>query len=365
MNVYVREVSKELSRRGLKIDVFTRWKVPSASKIVNCHGVRVVHLEAGPKAPCDKELLPQYLPEFLSELTSFTNTNHYSILHSHYWLSGWVAGKLKKAWGIPLIHMFHTLGRLKEERELRLEIEEETISLAEAIIASNPTERDHLVEHYHADRAKIEVIPCGIDLGLFRPLDKTESRRRLRLPEGRYLLFAGRVDPVKGLDTLLKAVALLAKEHPNIKLLIVGGGSPDEEMDRLRGMAEQLQIEDLVEFVGPKPQKLLPYFYSLADASILPSKYESFGLAGLEAMACATPLIASRVGGLPFLVQHRENGLLFSPGDERQLADSIEWVLRDDNLRMELGSRAREQAKGFSWKTVADSISSLYERYVR
>ncbi len=364
MNVYIREVSRELSKRGFTIDIFTRWKEPSASRIVNYDGVRVVHVEAGPKGPSDKNDLHKYLPRFLDELKDFVQGNQYHILHSHYWLSGWVGGKLKKAWNIPLIHMFHTLGRLKEEREPRLEVEQETIAVAESIIASNPAERDHLIEHYQADPEKIEVIPCGVDLGLFRPMDKAESRRRLGLPEGRYLLFVGRIDPVKGIDTLLSAMALLFRRHPETRLLIVGDGSPDQERDRLTERCKVLGLDGSVKFLGSKPQNLLPYLYSLAQACILPSRYESFGLVGLEAMACGAPVIASNVGGLSFLVEHEENGLLFPAGDERELAEKIELVLEDDGLRQKLGGQGRERAQGFSWKTVARSISALYQRYV-
>lgn len=364
MNVYIRELSSELSRRGFEIDVFTRWKVPSASEIVNYDGVRVIHLEAGPKGPCDKNLLPQYLPEFLSELTSFTGDNHYSILHSHYWLSGWVAGKLQRAWGIPLIHMFHTLGRLRQGKWCRGEVEEETISLANEIIASNPAEKDHLIEHYNADPDKIEVIPCGVDLRLFKPVDKIKGRRSSGLVKRRYLLFVGRIDPLKRLDTLIKAMAVLAPSYPELRCLVIGGEHGNQYLNELRTMVRKFGLEGFVHFLGAKPQPLLPYFYSLAEACVLPSDYESFGLVGLESMACGTPLIASRVGGLSFLVQDGVNGLLFTPGEERELADRMDLLLRDSKLRDYLGSQALERAKGFSWEIVADSISSLYERYV-
>lgn len=364
MNVYIREVSKELAKMGFTIDVFTRWKEPSASRIVHYDGVRVIHLEAGPKGPSDKSHIRRYLPQFLSQLKDFASENHYDILHSHYWLSGWVGGKLKRAWNVPLIHMFHTLGRLKEEREPRLKVEQETIALAESIIASNPTEKEHLVEHYRADPAKIEVIPCGVDLNLFKPMDKRKARRRLGLPEGRYLLYVGRIDPVKGLDSLLRAMANLARPDRHVRLLIVGDGSPDRERERLNGLSQTLGLDGSVQFLGSKPQNLLPYFYSSAEACILPSKYESFGLVGLEAMACGTPVIASNVGGLSFLFQHNKSGLLFSPGDEEELLEKIELVLEDDRLRQRLGRQGRERAQGFSWQSVAQSISALYERYL-
>ncbi len=382
MNVYVRELSRELGKRGFAVDIFTRSQDPTIRRVVNfAKGVRVIHLKAGPQIPYDKNCLWWNLEEFLTNLLNFAEEEeiNYDIIHSHYWLSGSLAAKLREKWNIPLIHRFHTLGVLKnkvargeQEKEpwMRLQIEQEIIHSADRLVAANSEEKSWLVYHYQASPDNIEVIPCGVDLDLFRPIDRELAREFLNLPRRRHFLFVGRIEPIKGIDTLLKAMALLT-DDPDLKgdeigLLIVGGEQDSgnslshREMRRLKGLAASLGLQKTVLFLGAQPQDQLPYYYSVAEACILLSRYESCGMVALEAMACGRPIIASKVGGLPYTVVEGETGFLVPEGDERIAASRMKLIL-SNGLRPRLGYKAIQRAKQFGWPLIADQIISLYE----
>lgn len=382
MNVYVRELSRELGKRGFAVDIFTRSQHSTIPPVVNfAKGVRIIHLKAGPQIPYDKNCLWWNLDEFLANLLDFTEEEeiNYDIIHSHYWLSGWLAAKLRERWKIPLIHRFHTLGILKnrvargeQEKEpwIRLQIEQEIIHSADRIVAANSAEESWLVYHYQASPEKIEVIPCGVDLDLFRPINKEWAREFLNLPRKKYFLFVGRIEPIKGIDTLLKAMALLT-DDPDLKgdeigLLIIGGEQNSgnsfshREMQRLKELAANLGLQKVVLFLGAQPQDQLPYFYSAAEACILLSRYESCGMVALEAMACGRPIIASKVGGLRYTVVEGETGFLVPEGDERIAASRMKLIL-SNGLRPRLGYQAIQRAKQFGWPLITDQIISLYE----
>ncbi len=381
MNVYVRELSRELGERGFAIDIFTRSQHPTIPRVVNfAKGVRIIHLKAGPQIPYDKNCLWWNLEEFLANLLDFTEKEeiNYDIIHSHYWLSGWLAAKLRERWNIPLIHMFHTSGVLKnlvarggQEKEpwIRLRVEQEIIHSADRLVAASPAEKSWLVYHYQVPSEKIEVIPCGVDLDLFRPINKEWARKFLNLPRKKYLLFVGRIEPIKGIDTLLKAMALLT-EDPDLKedeigLLIIGGELDSSsylshrEMQRLKGLAASLGLQKAVIFLGAQPQDKLPYFYSVAEACTLLSRYESCGMVALEAMACGRPIIASKVGGLPFTIVEGETGFLVPEGNERIAASRMKLIL-SNGLRPRLGGQAVRRAKQFGWPLITEQIISLY-----
>ncbi|OGO04704.1 MAG: hypothetical protein A2Y73_01265 [Chloroflexi bacterium RBG_13_56_8] len=385
MNVYVRELSHTLCSRGWHVDTFTRAQDPSAPQVQPQPetGCRTIHIPAGPLERVDRRELYQYLPEFVRGVQSFCAENgaSYDLIHSHYWLSGWAARELRRLWNVPVVQMFHTLGRMKElvangadqqEDSNRAQVEQEIMDFADRIVAATPLDRQQMLDLYSVAEAKIAVIPCGINLNLFRPINEQIAREKLGLPDGRrLLLFVGRLDPVKGLDVLLKAMCELTRRlkpyrAKDLSLAVIGGDREShlEAMtsypECLQEIRQELGLEDLVIFVGSRAQEDLPYYYSAAAACVMPSLYESFGMVALEAMACGTPVIASRVGGLTFTVRDGETGFLVPEGNPEALAEKLELVLRDNCLRQRLGHRAAQVARSYSWDVVADEIEQLY-----
>ncbi len=388
MNVYVRDLSRELGRRGIYVDVFTRSQNPAIPTVSDALGPkgRTIHLPAGPEEPYDKNLVFDHLPEFVQRAKDFAQQEGiaYDLIHSHYWLSGWAARELRKSWEAPIIQMFHTLGRLKntvahseEEMEVarRIEVETEIMAFADRIVAATATEKDQMIQLYGADPAKIAVVPCGVDLSLFRPIPVDEARERLDICDKKHMvLFVGRIERLKGIDSLLKAMAIVVQDFPNWKeeicVCVVGGDADedsetlDKEMARLQDLRAELGIADLVTFLGARAQETLPDHYSAADVVVMPSYYESFGMVALEAMACGTPVIASQVGGLSFTVQDGVTGFLVPGQDPPALAEKITLLLKDKALRNKLGGQGIEWAQQHSWATIADQIVSLYAELV-
>lgn len=383
MNVYVRDLSRELGRRGLFVDVFTRSQNPDVPQVGDLGpNVRVIHLKAGPEAPYDKNLVYAHTAEFTSNLKKFARKESiaYDLVHSHYWLSGLVARQLRLDWKTPVIQMFHTLGELKnqvarskEQREtqLRVETEREIMSFADRLIAANPLEKAQMIWLYGADPAKIEVIPCGVDLKLFHPIPRDEAKAYLEMPQDHTMvLFVGRIEPLKGIDVLIEAMALLLKDKDELSdeiCLCIIGGDPDadadtlnREMSRLQRMRETLGIADVVTFLGKRAQDTLPYHYSAAEVCVVPSHYESFGMVALEAMACGTPVIASKVGGLTFTVRDGRTGFLVPSDDPRALADQLSLLLTDGNLRRTMGQQAIQLSERYSWSIVAGQVVAAY-----
>jgi D-inositol-3-phosphate glycosyltransferase len=384
MNVYVRDLSRELGRRGIAVDCFTRSqnpRVPRVSTELGPNG-RVIHLPAGPEAPYDKNRIPDHLPEFVRGVLAFARREglRYDVLHSHYWLSGLAARELRCAWGTPVVQMFHTLGQMKNsvassplewEPERRIEGEAEVVAFADRLVAATPLERAQLVWLYGADIGKTVVVPCGVDLDLFRPIPPEEAKRRLGLPATRRIvMFVGRIEPLKGINTLLQAMALVARQVPRwqeaLSVIIIGGApgagidQANTEMARLERMRAELGIEELITFLGAQNQETLVYYYSAADMVVMPSRYESFGMVALEAMACGTPIVASKVGGLAFSVQDGRTGFLVPDRDVEALVAKILLLLNDENLRRQLGRQAAQWAQRYAWPAVADQIVDLY-----
>ncbi len=383
MNVYVRDLSRELGRRGLPVDVFTRAQDP---KIVGMRplgeNARVIHIPAGPLAYYDKNLIFDHLPEFTEGVRKFTQRAgiSYDVIHSHYWLSGLVAKELRALWGVPMVQMFHTLGYMKnqvaqraeeKETETRLKAEGDIMGFSDRLVACTPIEKEQMVRLYGADPKKIEVIPCGVDLTLFHPYPCREAKAYLELPlERKMVLFVGRIEPLKGIDTLLKAVALATDGLPDLcghLSLTIIGGLPDptsetveQEMRRLRRLKSKLGIDDLVTFLGAEDQDTLPYYYSAAEVCVVPSRYESFGMVALEAMACGTPVVASKVGGLTFTVEEGATGYLVPEDDPAALAERLKLLLTDPELRRRMGEKGTQVAQNYSWPLIADQIISLY-----
>ncbi|HEX9818542.1 MAG TPA: glycosyltransferase [Methylomirabilota bacterium] len=375
MNVYVRELARELARMRVAADIFTRSQNPSIPRVSAIgDGVRVVHLPAGPEAPMARERVHDHLDEFVEGVEEF-RADHgldYDLIHAHYWLSGAVGLTLRERWGVPLVQMFHTLGRLKNdatrngaEHEPALRIAEESriIGAADRIVAATVVERAHLAGHYGADPTRIAVIPCGVDTELFTPGDPAAARAALGLDDRPRLLYVGRIAPIKGLQTLLDGMARLRADGRRAHLCIVGGDA-DEPLNghegELRAQLGRLDLGDTVTFVGAQPQERLRTWYVAADASVLPSYYESFGMVALEAMACGSPVIASRVGGLQTTVRDRVTGVLVPDHDAAALADALARVLDDPDLRWRLGREGVRWAAQHRWPCVAEAVCREY-----
>ena len=413
MNVYVRELTRCLGQMGISVDVFTRSQDEHVPHVLHDlgYGNRVVHIPAGPERPLPKPDLAGYLPQFVTGIQEFAAHKgvHYDLIHSHYWMSGVAAGALKQAWGVPVVHMFHTLGLMKQrvarsneeaEGAYRLDGERSVLRLADRIVAPTPAEVAQLQWLYQADTRKVTIIPPGVDLSRFYPISQDEAKEVIGVPLcEQTILFVGRIEPLKGVDTLIRAIGVLRQRGVFCCLTVIGG-EPDSpssaagseetavagsavaagssnaagssiaagssnaagssEMARLRQMREQAGLEDLVTFIGKRGQDTLPYYYSAADVVVVPSHYESFGMVALEAMACGTPVVASQVGGLAFLVQDGVTGFTVPVDDPHELAGRLELILNDGDLRRRLGEQAVQAARVYAWENIARRMVDLY-----
>jgi len=379
LNVYVRELSRELAERGHEVDVFTRraGDVPAdePALVDGSPHARLIHIDAGPSEYVEKPLLPDYLDHFEQGVLAFAAREGitYDIVHSHYWLSGIVGERLKARWGVPHVTMFHTLAEVKSrsrisewEPDVRFAGEHAIVQQADRIIAAGTDEKALLVRLYDAAAERVSVVPCGVNLDLFHPVDQREARRALSLrDDDRILLFVGRVEPLKGIDILLGAAAELAVEH-DCTVLVAGGDSSAQEGEiaYLRNLAKRYGIADRVRFLGAVEHERLPLYYSAADVCVVPSFYESFGLVALEAMACGTPVVASRVGGLAGTVRDGETGYLIPWRCPEPFAERIELLLGNEELRRAFGRTAREAVERFRWANVAEQVIGVYRELI-
>lgn len=384
MNVYVRDLTRQLGAMGIHVDVFTRSQDEHVPHIVHDlgYGNRVVHVPAGPEEPRPKRELFQYLPQFVEGIQRFAAERNlrYDIIHSHYWLSGLAAEKLSDVWGgTPIVHMFHTLGEMKNriaqsaaerEPEERLRAERHLVRRVDRIIAATPAEETQLRFLYRAPTKQIRIIPPGVDLAHFYPIPKDEAKLYLGLPpEERVILFVGRIEPLKGIDTLIQSMACLSRQHHLGKFcLIIIGGDPeqdlqqmDSEMRRLQRLCDELCLGNLVVFLGKRSQDVLPYYYSAAEMVVVPSHYESFGMVALEAMACGTPVIASQVGGLAFLVRDGETGYHVPDGDVQALCDRMRHLLTQETLHAQISAQTAAYACSYDWQIIARQIVGVYQ----
>ncbi len=374
MNVYLLQLAKELGSLGITADVFTRFHDPNDPEIVDLGpGSRVIHIKAGPWYE-SKEGIYSLLPEFVENMISFQRERGlaYDLYHSHYWLSGEVVSRLNQHVRLPHVASFHTLGEAKirarpEENEsiVRIRSERDTLHRADRIVAVSEHERSNMIDFYEAPGDRIQVIPCGVDMDVFKPMPKDEARRELGLGDENVLLYVGRVQPLKGPELLLESVARLGLDE-GVKVLIVGGDvTGDEEVTKVRRLAGELGIDHLVSFEGTVPHKRLVHYYNAADLCVVPSFYESFGLVAAEAMACGTPVVATAVGGLPETVRDGLNGSLIRDRNPEALAEKISLLLNDVRLRGLLASQARESVATLDWPTVAGRVAGLYESVYR
>lgn len=387
MNVYVRELSRELGRRGVFVDIFTRSQDPRTPAIEHLdERVRVVNLHAGPAAPYDKNLVLTYLPEFVSRIRCFADGEdlQYDLIHSHYWLSGVAGISLRRSWGVPVVHMFHTLAALKnqiargEEREqqLRVEVEQQVMDQVDTIIAATTLDRKQTLGYYQVDAEKIRIAPCGVDLNLFQPRDQQAARQRLGLQDlpKRMILLVGRIEPLKGIDSLIEAVAILQQRHPEwrgeLGAMVVGGASdaqPEQwnaEQRRLDALRKRLGIADSIRFMGAHGQHDLAAFYNAADIVTMPSHYESFGMATLEGMASGRAVVSTAAGGPALIIEDGISGLLVEPNNPQALANQFERILLDAEFQRRLEQGAYQRAEQFSWPSIACDVMQIYRETI-
>jgi D-inositol-3-phosphate glycosyltransferase len=388
MNVYVRELARFLGRAGIHVDVFTRSQnehIPQVSHDLGNFN-RVVHIPAGPETNLPKSELAEYTSELADGILAFSRRKdiHYDLIHAHYWMSGVAGAILKDEWHVPMLQMFHTLGLMKqrvgrtpEEREgdYRVNGERAVILAADRIVAATEAERSQLELLYGVNHEKVTIIPPGVDTHHFYPIPQDEAREAVGIPsEDRMALFVGRIEPLKGLDTLIRAMALLKKNCKTFvcpHYLVVIGGDPEEglqdmtsEMNRLQSLCNELGLDEMVIFLGKRDQNSLPYYYSAAEVVVVPSHYESFGMVALESMACGTPVVASQVGGLAYLIKDGETGFFVPAEAPEALAGKLRLLFVNHDLRARFGKNAAAYARDFGWEIITSQIIELYRKMV-
>ncbi len=366
MSVYIVEIARELGKQGHLVDAYTRVHDPKDPQIINLgQNARLIHLRAGEVEQIPKLAVYSYLPDFARNLENFRKHNdlQYDLVFSHYWLSGWVGEYLQQWWHVPHITMFHTLGAVKntigigeDEPELRIETERDLAQNCHHIIAPTEKEKEELILHYGASPARISVIPCGVNLELFQPVDKEMAKQELGFGDDKIILFVGRVEPLKGIEQLLKTMPYLQNSQ-GTKLVLIGGDENSQyEMERLQRLSRDLHIEDSVTFLGSIKQERLPYFYSAADVCVIPSYYESFGLVTLESLACGTPVVATDVGDFKSIIRQGETGYVVMDNTPHRLAEKIDLLLSKPGSDMKSALSIRESVTEFSWSNIAQQI---------
>jgi len=370
MNVYVLELSRELARLGYEVDIFTRLdgELPRVEQIAP--GLRLIRIEAGPASPIEKEEIVGYLPEFNRNMRAVAEAQPagYDIIHSHYWQSGWAGTLLARELDVPHVVMFHTLGEVKNrarfgeaEPKLRIRHERTITRRATAIVTASDHERLLLERYYGADGARIHTVPCGIDLDLFQPRDRQAARQRLGFEtDAPVVLWVGRLEKLKGVEILVDAMAEL--ERRDFTLLIVGGD------ERAAGMRAELEAQAAaagiaanIRFEGAVAHDALPWYYSAADVCVVPSYYESFGLVAVEAMACGTPVVASRVGGLVSTVIDGVTGYLIPWRCPGPFAEKLEVLLGNPELRNNFSRAAQRSVERYRWSSIGLRIADVYD----
>jgi D-inositol-3-phosphate glycosyltransferase len=408
MNVYVRELSTALARAGVACDVYTRRDAADLPPTVFVEpGLEVHHIDAGPPSGVVKEQLHLHVDEFTDGVvahmtgavprprapgsSSFADAGEGAVaVHANYWLSGIAGHAIKHRLDLPLVSTFHTLDRVKAEASpeevealegtRRAEAEATVIGCSDALLASCSVELEQLVDLYGANPSRIEIVPLGVDHAFFSPGDRRMARRALGLDSaaGPILLFVGRIQPLKGAEVAVRALAGLragAGSHSGIgsgvhegvgaRLVLVGGPSGPhgvEEVERLRELVASLGLSECVTFAPPQPHELLSTFYRAADCCLVPSRSESFGLVALEAAACGIPVVAASVGGLTTLVEHGRTGYLVEPGDAEGFARRVAEIVSDPGLQARLGAAGAAAAGGYTWRTSAARLKALYQK---
>ena len=366
MNVYIREFVSSLTQAGVICDVFVRrWNDELAPVVEIEPGFRVIHVPAGP-VDLAKENLPGIVPAFTAWLLDWLQREPVDVLHANHWLSGVVGHQLKHPLQLPLVTTFHTLARVKAEMgdiepKARMDAEAEVVACSDVMIANADEERRQLVELYGADPDRVEIVAPGVDRAFFSPGSKSGAREAIGLGDDPVVLFVGRIQPLKGVDVAVRALAEIA--DPSARLMIVGGASGQEggsEVERIRELIDELGLTDRVDFVAPQPHYALSTYYRAADVLVMPSRSESFGLVALEAAASGLPVVAAAVGGLRTLVRHGETGYLIEGRDPTDYASAIDSILSSPEHASALGAAAAAVASRYPWSGLASRLQRIY-----
>lgn len=377
LNVYVREICTAFSRRGVATDVFTRCTEGSPDVEQLAPGSRVLYMPAGSPS-LDKHALLNEVPRFSRAVAGFAVASglRYNLIYSHYWLSGLSACWLRDRLDLPWVHTAHTLAVVKNRRlppgdvpepELRVDLEGEIARSADLLVVHTTAEADELRRAYRVRPDHLATVAPGVDLTTFRPEPKSLARVRVGFePDSRLFIFAGRLERLKGVDVILEALARLTRHGASraVRLLVIGEDSSSggcSEKARLQKLATELGIHDRVDFLGPVSQTRLSTYYSAAEAVLMPSYSESFGLAGLEAQACGTAVVASSEAGLASVLREGVSGFLVDGPDAEAYADRMRRLLDEPGLAERLGRRGRQLAERFSWQRTADELFSRFE----
>ena len=376
-NVYVRYVGETLAKLGWQVDMFTR-KVKSDDPTIVQHSphCRTIRLVAGPERFIPRDEIFEYMPQFVDAFEAFCRHERicYPLIHTNYWLSAWIGLQLKARHQIQLVHTYHSLGAVKYQitnqpaiAPIRLNIEKQILEQADCIIATSPQEQEYL-RTLVSKQGNVKIIPYGTDVKTFHTIPKAEARAKLGLDgDEQIVLYVGRFDPRKGIETLIRASAQTkAFAEGNLKLVIVGGSCPDridgQERNRIEYIAQETGLTEKTLFAGQVKHNMLPFYYAAADVCVIPSHYETFGLVAIEAMACGTPVIASDVGGLKFTVLSEQTGLRVFPQDTAAFATAINRLLTNKAWARQLGTCGSLQVnQQFSWTMIANQLSRLYQ----
>ena len=380
MNIYVCESAQQMAAQGIKVDIFTRRANNDHPDVVDLgNGVRVIHLNVGPVHGVTKESLPALIPDLSQEFKKALKAEQYDVIHSHYWISGKVAMPVAKELGIPLIHTMHTMARVKNlalaegeipEPMIRVQGESQVVAAADALIANTDAEAASLVSLYEACPDNVSVVSPGVNLSMFTAGNgKQVARKNLDLPVDAHIVtFVGRIQPHKGPEVLIRAVAEMVGHSPALRAklitMIVGGasGANGAEVDRLKELVNWLGISDVVRFAPPVERKDLADYYRAADLVCVPSYSESFGLVALEAQACGTPVVASAVGGLRTAVADGISGVLVDGHNPRAWSSVIARLLQEPQRRILLAMGALEHASHFGWAATSRGTLDIYDR---
>ncbi len=377
MNVYVHQLAKKMAERSIDVSVFTRATSSQQAEVVATdNGYQVHHVAAGPFETLTKEQLPAQMCAFVRDVLRTDISNPFDVVHSHYWISGEIGTVVKERWQTPLVHSMHTMAKVKNayraageraEPEGRIRGEEDVVNMADRLIANSHQEVEDFDEFYGADRKKISVVHPGVDLDTFRPGDQSQVRKELGLPlDSCVVMFAGRIQPLKAPDVLVKAISLMkqtCRSYTDGLVVVIAGGISGPNTRYLTQL-EQLAagLGSTVRFVSPLKQPELAKWFVAADVVCMPSYNESFGLVALEAQACGTPVIASRVGGLTTAINDGVTGILIDGHEPADFARALDQILRDQELQKAMGEKARAHALSFDWSATVDGTLEAYDR---
>lgn len=380
-NVYVRQVGEALAKLGWRVDLFTRASNAQQPRIVqHSDRCRTIRLVAGPEEFVPRQTIFDYASDFVTAFLEFKATEaiDYFLVHTNYWISGWVGLQLRKQLSVPLVHTYHSLGAVKYKSvdtipmiaSTRLTIEKDCLELADCIIATSPQEQKHM-RSLISEQGNIEIIPCGTDIERFGKINSADARNALQIShDAKVIFYVGRFDRRKGIETLVRAVNQSEWKHdPRLQLIIGGGSRPGNsdgiERERIEKIVTELGLSDKIIFSGRVGDLELPLYYAAADLCVVPSHYEPFGLVAIEAMASGTPVVASDVGGLQYTIISEQTGLLVPPRDSNAFAGAIDRILNNPQWANLLGSNARKRVEEhFSWSGVATQLNDFYLRQI-